>query len=109
MKVAPAGHVTLLFTDIEGSTRLARELAGGRSAVLTGHHAILEREIAARAGFVEGTAGDSFLAMFTDPARGRGDGGRRSQRALAAHPWPEGLDVLRVRMGLHSGVVDRAR
>ena len=106
VSAAPAGHVTLLFTDIEGSTRLARELAGDWPAVLADHHAILEREIAAREGFVEGTAGDSFLAMFTDP-RAAVATAVAIQRALAAHPWPAGLDGLRVRMGLHSGVVDR--
>ena len=106
MSAAPTGHVTLLFTDIEGSTRLARELAGAWPAVLSEHHAILEREIAARAGFVEGTAGDSFLAMFTDP-RAAVTTAVEVQRALGAHAWPGELAALRVRMGLHSGVVDR--
>ena len=74
--------------------------------MLAGHHAILEREIAAREGFVEGTAGDSFLAMFTDP-RAAVATAVAIQRALAAHPWPARMDGLRVRMGIHSGVVDR--
>jgi predicted ATPase/class 3 adenylate cyclase len=106
VSAAPAGHVTLLFTDIEGSTRLAREMVGDWPAVLAAHNAILEREIAAREGFVEGTAGDSFLALFTDP-RAAVATAVEVQRVLAAHPWPAGLDEVRVRMGLHSGVVDR--
>jgi predicted ATPase/class 3 adenylate cyclase len=106
VSAAPTGHVTLLFTDIEGSTRLARELAGGWAAVLTDHHAILEREIAARHGHVEGTAGDSFLAIFADP-RDAVSAAVAIQRALGAHSWPGGVGELRVRMGLHSGVVDR--
>jgi predicted ATPase/class 3 adenylate cyclase len=106
VSAVPSGHVTLLFTDIEGSTRLARELSGGWPAVLADHHAILEREICARDGYVEGTAGDSFLALYTDP-RAAVTTAVEVQRALAAHAWPGGLGALRVRMGLHSGVVDR--
>jgi predicted ATPase len=74
--------------------------------VLESHHAILREAIAAEAGFVDGSEGDSFFATFSEPG-----GGLRAavsaQRALRAYAWPEEVGDLRVRMGLHAGHVDR--
>ncbi|HEY6570294.1 MAG TPA: tetratricopeptide repeat protein [Candidatus Limnocylindrales bacterium] len=99
----PTGEVTFLFTDIEGSTRLVDAL--GTAAwrpILARHRELIRAALAAEDGLEIGTEGDSFFAVFLDPAAAV-----RSvaiaQRALAAEAWPEGGEV-RVRMGLHTGI-----
>lgn len=96
----------MLFTDIEGSTRLARALGASWAGVLADHHALVGGAIATEGGFIEGTAGDAFFAAFHDAAAGaRAAVG--ALRALRAHDWPQDVDELRVRMGLHVGYVER--
>jgi predicted ATPase/class 3 adenylate cyclase len=103
---APEGTVALLFTDIEGSTRLASELGDEWVKVLADHHGLVGGAIAEAGGFVDGTEGDAFFATFDDVVlAGRAAVG--AQRALRAHGWPEGVGELRVRMGLHVGRVQR--
>ena len=57
MTSAPEGTIALLFTDIEGSTRLARELGEAWRSVLADHHRLLEEAIASEGGFVAGVPG----------------------------------------------------
>lgn len=98
----PSGLVTFLFTDIEGSTRLAHALGPGYRAVLGEHRRLLRRCLGESGGAELLTEGDSFFAAFADAA----DAVRaciRAQRALAAHPWPAPDLRPRVRMGLHTG------
>jgi predicted ATPase/class 3 adenylate cyclase len=99
--------VTLLFTDIEGSTELARRLGpAGWTEALGEHHRILAEAIERHRGRVVDTEGDAFLAFFSDA----GDAVRAAQAAqlgLASHDWPHGLEPVKVRMGLHTGVVER--
>ncbi len=97
----PAGTVTFLFTDIEGSTRLLQELGDRYADVLTDHRRLLREAFAQYGGREVDTQGDSFFVAFGDA----GDAVRAAaaaQRALAAHPWPGKADV-RVRMGVHTG------
>jgi class 3 adenylate cyclase len=103
---APVGTIALLFTDIEGSTRLASELGDAWPAVLNEHHRIVGTAIAEAGGFVDGTEGDAFFATFEDPVAA-GRAALAAQRALRAHRWPEVVGELRVRMGLHVGRVQR--
>src|SRR3954452_11009336 len=102
----PAGTVALLFTDIEGSTRLARALGPGWAAVLEAHHRIVGGAIAEHGGWVERTEGDSFFATFADPAAAA-RAAVVALRALRSHAWPEPVGELGVRMGLHVGFVER--
>src|SRR3954447_11267370 len=102
----PAGTVALLFTDIEGSTRLARALGPGWAAVLEAHHRIVGGAIAEHGGWVERTEGDSFFATFADPAAAA-RAAVVALRALRSHAWPEPVGELGVRMGLHVGHVER--
>ena len=95
-----------MFTDIEGSTRLARALGSEWPGVLAEHHALVGRAIAAEGGFVDGTEGDAFFAAFADAAAAA-RAAVRALRALRAHPWPAEAGELRVRMGLHVGRVER--
>lgn len=104
----PVGTVALLFTDIEGSTRLASQLGRAWPEVLAAHHALINSAIAAEGGFVDGTEGDAFFATFADPAAAA-RAAVAAQRALYARIWPEAVGELRVRMGLHVGYVERGR
>jgi predicted ATPase len=91
----PSGTVTLLFTDIEGSTRLLQELGERYAEVLTEHRRIL-RDVFSRHGGVEvDTQGDAFFVAFTrasDAVSAAAD----AQAALAEGP-------VRVRIGIHTG------
>jgi predicted ATPase/class 3 adenylate cyclase len=97
----PIGTVTFLFTDIEGSTNLARTLGDRWAGVLEDHSAILRRAVRGHAGVDIRTEGDALFAVFTsavDAVAACAD----AQRDLAGHHWPEDGSV-QVRMGLHTG------
>lgn len=97
----PSGLVTFLFTDIEGSTRLAQMLGAGYRPVLTEHRRLLRRSLVGR-GAELFTEGDSFFVAFEDAGSALA-ACVDAQRALAAHEWPTDEAVPRVRMGLHTG------
>ena len=97
----PAGTVTLLFTDIEGSTVLAERLEHRWPRVLSDHHRLLRAAIAEHDGLEFGTEGDAFFVVFRLP-RDALAAAASAQRALCAHAWPEG-GAVRVRMGVHTG------
>src|SRR6516165_10767669 len=100
MSALPAGQVTFLFTDIEGSTRLLRALGGRYAGAVTDHRRLLREAFARHRGVEVDTQGDSFFVAFSDPHEAVA-AAAEGQRALADHPWPNG--ELRVRMGLHTG------
>jgi class 3 adenylate cyclase len=97
----PAGTVTFLFTDIEGSTRLLQDLGDAYGQIVADHRRILRDVFQARGGSEVDTQGD---ASFSSSTRARNAVGAavEGQRALARHEWPGGASV-RVRMGLHTG------
>lgn len=105
-KQRPTGLVSMLFTDIEGSTRLARALGDRWPEVLMAHHSILHDAIEGAGGHVEHTEGDAFFAVFVD-ADAAVAAAQTAQRALRAHDWPQGTVEVRVRMGIHTAHVDR--
>ena len=95
------GTVTFLFTDIEGSTRMLRELGDGYGEVLDEHRRILREHLTHAGGREIDTQGDAFFFSFTR-ARDAVGGAVAAQRALTQHDWRDGAAV-RVRMGLHTG------
>jgi YVTN family beta-propeller protein len=97
----PSGTVTFLFTDIEGSTQLVKQLGGAYSGVLAEHQRILREGFTAHGGHEVDTQGDSFFIAFRR-AKDAVAAAVAAQRDLAAHTWPEGAQP-RVRMGLHTG------
>jgi predicted ATPase/class 3 adenylate cyclase len=97
---APSG-VTMLFTDIEGSTRLLNRLGPAYADVLATHRGILRAAFASAGGREVGTEGDSFFVVF-DAAPAGVEAAVAGQQGLEAHAWPEQMP-LRVRMGLHTG------
>jgi class 3 adenylate cyclase len=97
----PEGTVTFLFTDIEGSTQLLDRLRDQYATLLADQRHILRQAFAKWNGSEVDTQGDAFFVAFpraTEAVSAVVD----IQRALAAHKWPEGVE-LRVRMGLHTG------
>ena len=97
----PTGTVTLLFTDIEGSTRMLRSLGDGYGAVLRAHRAILRDAVGRHGGVELGTEGDACFLAFP-AAAAAGAAAAEAQVALAAADWPDGARP-RVRMGIHTG------
>src|SRR2546425_12779623 len=98
MPELPTGTVTFLFTDIEGSTQLLRELGDGYASVWKQHQLIIREALAVAGGAGVGTEGDSFFAAFSS-APGAVRAAVAAQRGLAAHAWPAGGSA-RVRRGL---------
>jgi predicted ATPase/class 3 adenylate cyclase len=98
----PSGLVTFMFTDIEGSTRLARLLGDSYGAVLNAHRSVLRTALRDYGGHELFTEGDSFFVAFGDAAAAVA-ACVAAQRALAGHPWPSPDVAPRVRMGLHTG------
>ena len=97
----PTGTVTFLFTDIEGSTRLVKQLRNDYGAVLLDHQRLLREAFDAHRGYEVDTQGDSFFVAFAS-AREALLAAVEGQLALRSHPWPAGAEV-KVRMGLHTG------
>jgi len=97
----PEGTVTFLFTDIEGSTELLRELGEEYMTLLADHHQILRSSFENWNGREVDTEGDAFFVSFpraTDAVAAVVE----AQWAVAEHSWPQEVTV-RVRMGLHTG------
>jgi predicted ATPase/class 3 adenylate cyclase len=98
----PAGTVTLLFSDVEGSTRLLQRIGTDRyKDVLSEHHRLVRDAVAGSDGHEVDVQGDGFLFAFSRPTDAVA-AAVSAQRALGAHCWPDDVDV-RVRMGIHTG------
>jgi predicted ATPase/class 3 adenylate cyclase len=107
MRELPEGTVTLLFTDIEGSTRLLLQSGDGFTALLETHRELLRRAFQRYGGIEVDTQGDAFLVVFhRAPHAVRA--AAEAQQLLADHAWPENASV-RVRMGIHTGAPVRTQ
>jgi len=104
MSGPPSGTVTLLFTDVEGSTRLWDAEREEMAAALRRHDEILREAIGQAGGYVFKTVGDAFCAAFS-AARAGLDAALAAQRELAGQAWPTSRPIV-VRMGLHVGVCE---
>jgi predicted ATPase/class 3 adenylate cyclase len=91
----PSGTVTFLFTDIEGSTLLLRELGERYADVLAEHNRVLREAFSRHGGLEVGAQGDSFFVAFADAGSAVAAAGD-VQAALAGGP-------VRVRIGIHTG------
>ena len=98
---SPRGDVTFLFTDIEGSTALARRLGDGFTELLDTHRVLIRASVEERGGHVVDMRADELFAVFAD-ADAAVAAAVAAQAALAGRSWADGLEP-RVRMGLHSG------
>ncbi len=104
MPLPPAGTVTFLFTDIEGSTTLWEQRPDAMRPALARHDELLRSSIEGSGGFVFRTVGDSFCAAFPTANQALA-ASLAAQLALAAEPWGTGTPLL-VRMALHSGAAE---
>ncbi len=97
----PTGTLTMLFSDIEGSTALVRRLGERYGEALSAQRTLLRAAFRSFGGRELSTEGDSFFVVFESAIAAVGCC-VAGQRAMAGHDWPGGVTV-RVRMGLHSG------
>jgi class 3 adenylate cyclase len=101
MPELPSGTLTVLHTEIEGSTLLTVHLGDRYPEVLATHCALVRAAFAAHEGHEVDTQGDSFFVVFPRATQAVA-AAVAMQRALAAAAWPEGGTV-QVRIGLHTG------
>ena len=101
MPPLPSGTVTFVFSDVEGSTALLKQLGERFDEVLSTHRRLMREGFGEHGGVEIDTQGDAFFFAFSR-ARDAVTAAVEAQRAHAAHEWPDGVDV-RVRMGLHTG------
>jgi class 3 adenylate cyclase len=97
----PSGFVTMLMTDVEGSTALVHRLGDGYRELINEVRAILSDTAVQMLGHVVESRADEFFAVF-EPPRSALDTAVMIQHALQRRKWAEDLDV-RVRIGIHSG------
>ena len=103
----PVGPVALVFTDIEGSTRLLQAWGADYPAQLEAHRQIMRAAFAAHGGVEVDTQGDAFFAVFGRVERAIA-AAARAQRDLHGYRWPPD-SPLRVRIGVHWGKPARTR
>jgi predicted ATPase/class 3 adenylate cyclase len=99
----PAGTVTFLLTDIEGSARLWESVPEAMEVALERHNRLLHEVIGGHGGVVVTSRGegDSVFAVFPS-AMSAVEAAGACQLRLQEEAWPAGA-ALRVRMGLHTG------
>jgi predicted ATPase/class 3 adenylate cyclase len=98
----PIGTVTMLFTDIEGSTKLLGRLGRERYAeALELHRRLLRDAFIRYEGYEVDSEGDAFFVSFSR-AEDAVAAAAAAQHALACTEWTDD-GVLRVRMGIHTG------
>src|SRR5258708_8414650 len=100
MSDLPTGTVTLLFTDIEGSTRLLQQLGEYYASLLADCRQLLRAAFVQWNGQEVDTQGDAFFVVFAR-ATDAVSAAAAIQRALASKRWPQDVTV-RVRIGLHT-------
>ena len=91
----------MLFTDIEGSTRLLRATGDLFGDLIELHNDVLRTVFAEHGGVEVHAAGDSFFVAFDSATAGVG-AAAAAQRSLGRQEWPGG-ETVRVRIGVHTG------
>ena len=97
----PRGRVTLLYSDIEGSTALLDKLGPRYADLLAEQRRLLRGIVRDHGGREIDSRADEFFAVFATGST-PGAAALAIQRRLRDHAWPDGVAV-RVRIGLHSG------
>ena len=97
----PTGTVTFLFTDIEDSTGLVRELGDAYVQVISDHRRLVRSAVEEHGGYEVDCRGDEFFLAYSD-AQAAVDTALAVQRSHESHTWPGGREV-RIRIGVHTG------
>ena len=97
----PTGTVTFLFTDIEDSTGLVRELGDAYVQVISDHRRLVRSAVEEHGGYEVDCRGDEFFLAYSD-AQAAVDTALAIQRSHESHTWPGSREV-RVRIGVHTG------
>lgn len=105
MSEHPRRVVTILFTDIVGSTRLWEELPDKMATALARHDTLLTECIERNRGSVVKGTGDGFMAIFSQAQEGISSA-VAAQHALDEESWDAEIGRLQVRMALHTGTVE---
>jgi len=100
-KDLPSGTITMIFADVEGSTRLLHSLGDRYAHVRARKRELVRATIARHGGHEVDWAGDGVFLAF-GRARDAVDAAAELQRALAEEPWPPET-VLQLRIGIHTG------
>ena len=100
----PAGNVTYLFTDVEGSTQLLEEYPATQSDAIERQRSLLTEAVEDAGGVVFETVGDAVYAAFDDSGSAV-DAATTAQLALLREEWAP-LPPIRVRMAIHCGEVE---
>ena len=101
MRQLPTGTLTLLFTDIEGSTLLLQQLGNNYAEMLRECRRLLRKAFQEWHGYEVDTQGDAFFVVF-ERATDAILAAVASQQALKSANWPDEA-IVRVRMGIHTG------
>ena len=104
MSSLPTGTVTFLFADVEGSTRLARELGEEWQPVLADIRRLLREAVSGANGGTRSTHAETSCSppsSSSEAAAAAVD----AQRRLGGHNWPA---PVRIRIGLHTGTATLA-
>jgi class 3 adenylate cyclase len=98
----PKGALTFLLTDIEGSTQLLSRLGDDYALVLREVRRRVRTGVRRAGGHLVSARGDDVFAVFE---RGKAalDAALAIQRAMQEGGWPDGVDDVRIRIGLHRG------
>ncbi|MFQ5967160.1 MAG: adenylate/guanylate cyclase domain-containing protein, partial [Acidimicrobiia bacterium] len=101
----PSGTVTLLFTDIEGSSKLWDARPEEMRSALATHNEIVAGSITAHNGSIVKDKGDGFFAAFERVPEAVA-ASLDAQRQLEAASWDQNIGALKVRMALHTGTLE---
>ena len=101
MSTPPAGTVTFLLADVEGSTALQHDERVDYQSVIGRVRELLRSALGSNSGYEVDAVGDELLAAFTEPGRAV-DAAFEAQRSLRDESWPDDVRV-RVRIGIHTG------
>ncbi|HEY7729887.1 MAG TPA: response regulator [Gaiellaceae bacterium] len=101
MPELPAGTVTFMLADVEGSTAIVQSAGGHYGAIIASVRRIIREALSAHGGHEVDATGDELFAVFAE-AGPAADAALQAQRSLRDAEWPAGERV-RVRIGLHTG------
>src|SRR5207253_11419766 len=106
---APDGTVTILFSDIEGSTEMTERLGDRRwLEVLREHNTVIRSEVRAHDGFEVKSQGDGFMLAFASARRALACP-IAVQRAFAGRAEDDPDEAIRVRIGMQTVAAIRTR